>query len=208
MTTPARICYSGAHYHIVSRGNNKSELFVDDADRFRYLELIRDRAEYFQLKIYAYVLMSNHVHLFLETMQPNISSAMHGINWDYTSYFNKRHSRTGHLFEARFKSRLIQTDKYFLAVVRYIHLNPVKAGIVRRPEDYEWSSHRGYLHGGDACLVDPEPVLRRFGEEGGNAGQAYEEFVNQTVPAKEWRVLDRIRNGVLGELAFRKSLKR
>jgi len=202
MPTPPRIAYAGAYYHLVSRGNNKLEIFLDDTDRLEYLGTLSRLAKKFRLKIYAYVLMSNHVHLLLETLEANISVAMHEINLAYSRYFNSKHGHTGHLFETRFKSRLLQKERYFLAVLRYIHLNPVKAGMVARPEDYRWSSHTGYLLGGDSFINPPDEVLSSFSERPEMAKFAYAEFIMAPISPKEWSKLDKFRNGVLGDEAF------
>ncbi len=205
MPTPPRIAYPGAHYHIISRGNNKSKLFLDNTDRIQYLSLLSACAKNFHLKIYAYALMSNHIHLFLKTSKTNISEFMHRFNLDYTVYFNKRHKRTGHLFESRFKGKLVQKDRYFLALVRYIHLNPVKAGIVSNPEDYRWSSHCAYMTGGDKIIVNVGEVLNYFSKDNRKARMEYKEFINSPVTDKEWNVLDKVRNGILGDFSFRQS---
>ncbi len=149
--------------------------------------------------------MSNHIHIFLETLKANISKVMHRINLDYTNYFNKKYGRTGHLFESRFKSKLVQKERYFLAVLRYIHLNPVKAGLVNKPEAYKWSSYKGYIAGGDKIIANIGNVLNHFGKDEKKAKAEYKEFMNLPVSAKEWSVLDKLRNGILGDSAFRKS---
>ncbi|HAH32917.1 MAG TPA: transposase [Elusimicrobia bacterium] len=208
MPTPLRIAYPGAVYHVISRGNDRTDIFRDDADRKCYLDLLCGAVSAYKLKIYAYVLMSNHVHLFLKTLLPNISEAMYRINLDYTVYFNHKHGKTGHLFETRFKGKIVQEDRYFLSLLRYIHLNPVKAGIVSSPEKYEWSSHRGYLSGSDRIIGNPTGTLMFFSENPFSAKNAYMDFLGQTVPEKEWEMLDRERNGILGDLQFRQSLKK
>ncbi len=205
MPTPPRIAYPGAYYHVISRGNNKSKLFLDNADRIQYLSILHSCSVHFHLKIYAYVLMSNHIHLFFKTSKANISETMHRINLDYTTCFNKRHEKTGHLFESRFKSKLVQKDRYFLAVLRYIHLNPVKAGIVSTPEDYRWSSHCGYISGGDKIISNTRETFNYFGRDKKKAKEAYKEFINLPVSSKEWDILNKVRNGILGDFSFRNS---
>jgi len=152
--------------------------------------------------------MTNHVHLFVETRFANISDWMFRLTLDYTKYFNSKYSRTGHLFETRFKSRLVQKDRYFLALLRYIHLNPVKAGIVTKPEDYQWSSHRAYLVGGDGVVENISEVMALFSENYGNALRHYIEFINQDIPQKEWQALNKDRNGFLGNRIFLQSLSK
>ena len=205
MPTPSRISYPGAYYHIISRGNNKSKLFLDDVDRIQYLSALYICVKKFHLKIYAYALMSNHIHLFLKTSDANISEFMHRFNLDYTVYFNKRHKRTGHLFESRFKGKLVQKDRYFLALLRYIHLNPVKAGLVSVPANYRWSSQSAYLTGGDKIIANVTEVFNCFSKDRKRAKEAYQEFINSPISNKEWQVLDKARNGILGDSAFRQA---
>ncbi len=208
MPRALRISYPGAIYHIRNRGNDRGEIFLDDFDRRHYLDLLCGAIATFRLKIYAYVLMSNHIHLFFRTLLPNISATMNRLNLDYSLYFNRRHGRTGHLFESRFKSKLVQEDRYFLALLRYIHLNPVKAGIVSSPEQYKWSSHRVYLGNTDRVVADPNEALLLFSDNLERARAAYLDFVGKPIPEKEWKILDKERNGVLGDSVFRHSLKR
>ena len=208
MPTPLRIAYSGAVYHVLSRGNDRGDIFLDDADRHRYLDLLFDAIMVFQLKIYAYALMSNHVHLFLKTSLPNISAAMYRLNIDYSVYFNKRHGKTGHLFESRFKSKLVHGDRYFLGLLRYIHMNPVKAGMVSSPEKYEWSSHRAYLGNADKVVSGAEEGLLFFSEDVERARASYLDYISRPVPEKEWNMFDKERNGILGDADFRAHLKK
>ena len=208
MPRALRIAYPGAVYHIRSRGNDRGDVFGDDDDRRYYLDLLCSVISAFRLKIYAYTLMSNHIHLFLKTLVPNISEAMHRLNLDYSIYFNKRHGKTGHLFESRFKSKLVQEDRYFLALLRYIHMNPVKAGIVPSPENYEWSSHRAYLGDTDRVVSNPKEALLFFSDNLERARAAYLDFLGQPIPEKEWEILNKERNGILGDALFRRSLKK
>ena len=208
MPAPLRIAYPGAHYHVIARGNNKSDLFLNTGDRVKYLKLLNSRAAEFNVRVYAYTLMTNHLHLFVETRLANISDWMFRLTLDYTKYFNSKYSRTGHLFETRFKSRLVQKDRYFLALLRYIHLNPVKAGIAVKPENYEWSSYRAYLAGGDSVVENPREAMALFSENHENALKQYIEFMNQDIPPEEWKALDKERNGLLGDRLFRQSLSK
>ncbi|MCX5785928.1 MAG: transposase [Elusimicrobia bacterium] len=208
MPRALRIAYPGAVYHIRSRGNDRGDVFGDDDDRRYYLDLLCSVISAFRLKIYAYALMSNHIHLFLKTLLPNISEAMHRLNLDYSIYFNKRHGKTGHLFESRFKSKLVQEDRYFLALLRYIHMNPVKAGIVSAPEEYDWSSHRAYLGDTDRVVSNPKEALLFFSDNLERARAAYLDFLGQPIPEKEWNILNKERNGILGDALFRHSLKK
>lgn len=145
MVRPLRIKYPGATYHITARGNELAEIFRDGRDYQMLLEQMRLAQECHALVIHAYVLMRNHYHLLLETPHGNLSQAMHLINGSYTGYFNRRHRRVGHLFQGRYKGLLVEKESYLLELSRYIHLNPVRAGMVEYPEEYRWSSYRAYV---------------------------------------------------------------
>ena len=208
MPTPLRIAYPGAVYHLIDRGNDRADVFFDDDDRLYYLDLLASAVAGFRLKVYAYALMSNHIHLFLRTMLPNVSEVMYHVNIGYSHYFNKRHRKTGHLFESRFKSKLVQEDRYFLGLLRYVHMNPVKAGMVAGPGQYAWCSHRAYLGNTDRVVSDPNEALLLFSDNLAHARAAYLDFLGQPIPDKEWEILNKERNGILGDAVFRRSLKK
>jgi REP element-mobilizing transposase RayT len=205
MPSPVRISYAGAYYHIIMRGNNKSVVFTEDEDFQQYLLFFGECLTEFELVVYAYALMTNHIHIFLKTMKPNLSEFMMKLNLEYTKYFNKKYHRSGHLFETRFKSKLVQKDKYFLALIRYIHLNPVKAGIVSDPANYKWSSYNNYLNIKSEIITDTNEVLNYFSSNINEAKIRYKEFINMPVPDKEWEILDKVRNGILGDYNFRRT---
>jgi REP element-mobilizing transposase RayT len=140
MSRPLRIEYPGATYHITARGNERADIFRDNNDRQKLLEQLQIALQRYAIVIHAYVLMGNHYHLLLETPEGNMSQAMHFINGNYTGYFNHRHRRVGHLFQGRYKGLLVEKESYLLSLSRYIHLNPVRAGIVEYPEEYHWSN--------------------------------------------------------------------
>ncbi len=144
MARPLRVEFSGAIYHVMIRSQEEVKLFLDERDHLAFCERIAKATDIFSLELYAYCLMPNHVHLFVCTPQGNLSQAMQWLGTAYTVWFNRRHERHGHLFQGRYKSLLVGDDTYFAAVSRYIHLNPVKAGLVLRPEEWPWSSYRGY----------------------------------------------------------------
>jgi REP element-mobilizing transposase RayT len=144
MARPLRIQFPGALYHVISRGNERKPMVRDDADRQRRLDWLRRTVETYGWRLHAFALMANHEHLFVETPQPNLSAGMQYLNGSYTSYFNRRHRRSGHLFQGRFQGHLIEEEGYFLEVSRYVHLNPVRAKIVKRPGKYPWSSQAAY----------------------------------------------------------------
>lgn len=180
MSYPPRMCFEGAIYHITARGNNREAVFRSDDDRRQWLLLLRRYKERFRFKLHAFALMDNHIHLLLEPSgDSTVSHIMQCLTVAYTKYFNRQWTRAGHVFQGRFHSRLVQKDDYFLVVSRYIHLNPVRAGMVRAPKDYLWSSYRAYL---DAAanglrLVDAADVLGLIAPDAQHQRTGYREFV-------------------------------
>jgi REP element-mobilizing transposase RayT len=142
MCRPLRILAHGALYHVVARGNAKMAIYLDDADRCRFLAVLETVIERYQVECHAYCLMSNHYHLVLRTLDSNLSSAIHYLNGVYAQWWNRRHARVGHVLQGRFKGQLIQREGYFLEACRYVVLNPVRAGLVSRVEDWTWTSYR------------------------------------------------------------------
>jgi REP element-mobilizing transposase RayT len=145
MARPLRIEYPGAFYHVTSRGNEQKDVFKSHKDREKFLSYLESASERYGAAIHAWCLMSNHYHLLLETPSGNLSQIMRHINGAYTTYFNIKRKRAGHLFQGRYKAILVEADAYAAELSRYIHLNPVRAGMVARPEEYRWSSYQGYL---------------------------------------------------------------
>ncbi len=146
MARQIRIEFEGAYYHVLSRGNNRCDIFRTTEDRNDFLDLLGDLSERFEIDIYAYVLMSNHYHLLLRTKRSNLSKAMQWLGTGYTRRFNLRNSQSGHLFQGRFKSIIVENDSYLMQLSLYIHRNPLRAGIVKRLADYKWSSYPYYAY--------------------------------------------------------------
>jgi REP element-mobilizing transposase RayT len=142
MSRPLRLEYAGAWWHITSRGVERRNVFADDCDRRAFLRTVAAVVRGFRWRLHAYVLMSNHFHMLVETVEPTLSRGMHKLGGTYAAFFNQRHDRVGHLFQGRFKAHLIDSETYLLRVAKYIVLNPVRAGIVARAEEWIWSSHR------------------------------------------------------------------
>ncbi len=180
MARPPRIEFPGAFYHVIVRGNQQQDIFLDEQDRVEYFERIMRYKEKCGFIIYAYVLMTNHVHLLVETTKAPISKVMQLINFTYTQYFNKKHGKVGHLFQGRYKSFLCDRDEYLLGLVRYIHLNPVRAKIVKEPHEYKWSSHKDYMKGHNS-FIDTDRVLRLFSERISHAIRLYRDFVKEAM---------------------------
>ncbi|MEW6697937.1 MAG: transposase [Bacillota bacterium] len=174
MPRKPRIWYPGAIYHVICRGNRRSDIFRDREDYNVYLGILGERKRECVFKLYTYCLMTNHVHLHIETQETDISQIMKKINMAYAIYFNDKYDLSGHLFQGRFHSEIIEKDGYNLEVNRYIHLNPVRANMVQDPADYHWSSYNIYLGKHSNGLVDTEKILNYFSQEN---VQKYKEFI-------------------------------
>jgi putative transposase len=176
MARRPRIQFEGAFYHIITRGNQRQDIFLDESDRRRYLELLHRYRIKCGFILYAYVLMTNHIHLLIETPDEPISRIMQLLNFTYTQYFNRKYGKVGHLFQGRYKSYLCDKDNYLLSLVRYIHNNPVRAGLAEDAGAYAWSSHGAYLQV-TKTSVDTDKVLRLFSERPSIARRKYAEFM-------------------------------
>ncbi|HNV02178.1 MAG TPA: transposase [Vicinamibacterales bacterium] len=154
MARPLRLCFAGACYHVMARGNAKSPIFLDTDDYRKSLEILEETARRYSLVIYAYCLMPNHYHLVLQTRDGNLSAAIQYLNAVYSQWWNRRHGRCGHVFQGRFKAQLVQREQYLVAACLYVLKNPVRAGIVDRPGDWVWSSYGASCHAVEApeCL--------------------------------------------------------
>ena len=179
MARPLRIQYPGALYHVTSRGNEKKVIFKNDEDRRVFLEIFKEVSERFLWRCHAYVLMDNHYHLVIETLEGNLSKGMKHLNGVYTQRFNKKYRRVGHLFQGRFKAILIEKESHLLEVCRYVVMNPVRAKIANNPQDWKWSSYRGTA-GLDAVhsYLTTEWILGQFGtRHREEAKQRYRKFI-------------------------------
>jgi REP element-mobilizing transposase RayT len=202
MARPPRIEFPGAFYHVIVRGNQRQDVFHDDMDRSEYLDRVKRYKEKCGFVLYAYVLMSNHVHLLIETPKEPISKVMQLINFTFTQYYNRKYCKVGHLFQGRYKSFLCDRDEYLLALVRYIHLNPVRVDMVKDPSEYKWSSHKGYLDG-KSDIVETERVLRLFSESVYQARRLYGEFVKEAIGAgKNESYYQAVEQQILGDEKF------
>lgn len=182
MPRQARLDIPGALHHIMVRGINKTAIFRDDQERIQFLDRMGRNIVAAECSIYAWVLMDNHVHLLFRSGKQGISSVMRRLLTWYAQYYNRRHRRTGHLFENRYKSILCDEDAYLLALVRYIHLNPVRAGIVSsfaELDRYPWSGHRAMIGKAKYLWMDTDYVLAQFGRSRAECGQAYRQFVRE-----------------------------
>jgi len=178
MARPLRIEFEGATYHVMSRGNRRDVIVRDDWDRRRWVEWLERVAERCRWQLFAYCLLDNHYHLFLRTPLANLSSGMLALGGSYTSYYNRRHRLAGHLFQGRYKAHLVEDGHHFDQISRYIHLNPVRAGLAARAELWPWSTCAGYYRAGDALdWVDYSEVLKGFGKRIPAARRQYRRFM-------------------------------
>lgn len=145
MPRARRILFKGAFYHALNRGVEKRDIFLDDRDCKTFLSFLGQIVFETHLRLFAYCLMGNHFHLFLQTPKGNLDETMRRLQGSYAQYFNNRHDRVGSLFQDRYKSRLVEEDTYSLSLCRYIHRNPLEAGLSDRLEDYPWSSYPSYI---------------------------------------------------------------
>jgi REP-associated tyrosine transposase len=172
MARRPRVFAPGLLYHVIVRGNQRRLTFRSDQDYSAYLDRLEKYRAKFQVRIYAYCLMPNHVHLLLESSSTPLAKFMQGLQQSYTQYFNRRYRKVGHLFQGRYKAIICDKDKYLLALVRYIHLNPVRAGLAKHPEGYSYSGHGGYLIQGTPKIIETKPILNLLGGK-----KRYERFV-------------------------------
>lgn len=182
MPRQARLDTPGALHHIIIRGINNSPIFIDDQDRFKFLTRLEQNVLETKSSVYAWVIMETHVHLLVRSGLKGISTLMRKLLTWYAQYYNRRHARRGHLFENRFKSILCEEERYFLALVRYIHLNPIRAGVVSTMEEldrYPWSGPWMVIGEDDYPWLDRAYILEQFAKSKKKAMQAYYKFVQE-----------------------------
>src|SRR5262245_2102401 len=178
MARRARVEYPGALYHVITRGNQRQRIFRDDRDREKYLEILSSLKTQFLFRIPAYVLMPNHVHLLVESGEVPLSRMMQRLGSGYTQYFNRRHKQVGHLFQGRYRAILCDKDSYLLELTRYLHLNPVRAKLVKDREEYKWSSYGGYVgKTQERKWLDSAAVLEQFSGNRSEARLLYRRFI-------------------------------
>ena len=228
MARPLRIEFEGAFYHVTARGNERGKIYYANADYEKFKDYLKDGQEKYGYRLHCYVLMTNHYHLLIETPDGNISKVMHYINGSYTTHINRKWKRSGHLFQGRYKAILIDRDSYLLELSRYVHLNPVRAKIVSRLEDYPYSSYVSYISRKKDDCVYHELILGMISKDMKGSRKKYREFVeigleNKTedplmnvygaaiLGSKTFirESLGRLKDGILhkGEIAHRRQLK-
>lgn len=211
MARGKRICIAGVPQHVVQRGNNKQPCFLADKDRHLYLKLLAEYAEKYNVKLHAYVLMTNHVHLLLTPLEDGATSLlMQAVGRSYVRYFNTEHKRSGTLWEGRFKSSLIDTDRYFLAVSRYIEMNPVRAAMVKTAEEYFWSSYRLNSAGKKSSLLSAHPVYLALATSDEKRALAYRQLFDTPQTSAELKEIRTAlkKSWLLGSTAFSNKLSK
>lgn len=207
MTRPLRIEFPGALYHVTSRGNARADIYLDDLDREVFLDLYAEVAGRFAWRCHVYCMMTNHYHWVVTTPEANLSRGMRHLNGVYTQRFNRRHDRVGHLFQGRFKAILVERDTYLKVLARYVVLNPVRAGLARRAQDWRWSSFRATAGlGPGPPWLEVDWLLAQFGSDRRRAQENYRRYL---APARRAEpVWDRLRDQIyLGSKDFAARLK-
>lgn len=177
-TRKRRIWYPGATYHVTSRGIRRSVICTDKKDFNIFMMVLKSTMEKMPFQLHCFCMMTNHLHLLLTTEETNIGRIMCRILGNYARNFNERYGYKGHLFEERYASGLIKTNEHLLEVSRYIHMNPVKAGIVDKPEDYPYSSYPFYVSDAETPLLEKKIILDNFG---GNSINYYKDYVESDI---------------------------
>ena len=208
MARPLRIEYPGAYYHITSRGNEQKDVFKSQKDREKFLSYLESATERYGAVIHIWCLMNNHYHLLLETPHGNLSQIMRHINGAYTTYFNIKRKRAGHLFQGRYKAILVEADEYVVELSRYIHLNPVRAGAVERPEEYRWSSYNSYIgQHAPPTWQKMDFIIGYFGKKAADPQKRYRQFVEDMLGEDyESPLTEAVGSSLLGSLGFREEI--
>jgi putative transposase len=204
LARPLRITYEGAFYHVTARGNDRKKVFLFHSDYERFLATLTENLTKYKVNLHAYALMGNHYHLLIETPLGNISSFMQSLNTAYTTYFNRKRNRIGHLFQGRYKALLIEADSYLLQLSRYIHLNPVTVKMVEKPDDYVYSSYKAYIDPGQQTFVTRSLILSMVAPQGIDPHLRYADFVLSSDNSSPF---EKVYGGlILGQTQFIKSI--
>ena len=174
-------------YHILTRGNNRQNIFREESDYRKYIEILLKYKDRYRFKLYHYVLMSNHVHLVMEVAEHggDLSQIMKGINLSYVQYYKSRYEHIGHFWQDRYRSIIISKDTYLLSCGSYVELNPVRARIVVDPKEYRWSSYNVYAYGKRDTLIDEHPIYQHLGQDEHDRRHEYRDFVKGMIKEKE-----------------------
>lgn len=201
MSRPYRLQGENCFYHITSRGDDRKSIFISDYDYNKFLHYLLNAKTKYNFYLYAYVLMNNHYHLLIETTQPNLAKIMHYINSAYTTYYNIKRHKYGHVFQGRYKSIVVDKDNYLFELTRYIHLNPVRAKMVQRPEEYKWSSYQGYLKKAGDGYIDKGQIKESISLP----PEQYQQFVMNAIGDQSNPLKDVYAGFILGKTSFIKE---
>ncbi|MHB1125422.1 MAG: transposase [Bacillota bacterium] len=181
MPRQQRIRSNSGYYHIMLRGNERKNIFLNDEDKLRFMETVYEKKNGERFYLHSFCLMDNHIHLMVSEGVEDVARVIKRITVSYVYYFNKKYKRVGHLFQDRFKSEVVEQDNYVLSLARYIHQNPVKAGIIRKAADYRWSSYNSYLNKNNyfVKMLDTDIVMDLFSDDRKVALKKFEEFMNE-----------------------------
>jgi len=208
MARPLRLEYPGAVWHVTSRGHNKQDIYFSDDDRILFTGMLADAVRRYGWILHEYAMMTNHYHLVIETPTTTLSRGMKWLNSKYAQRFNRIHDRCGSLFQGRFKGFLVDKETYLLQLMRYVALNPVRAGLVKRPEDHKWSSYRataGYDRPSD--WAGSSWTLNRFGEDRASQQLEYRKFVDAGAHITRSPLEDRVNQIYLGSAAWIEEMR-
>jgi putative transposase len=202
MSRPYRIEIEDGIYHVYSRGNRRGDIFENEKDKRRLLEFLVRGKEKYRYHILGYVLMTNHYHFLIQTIKANLSRIMHYVNSSYATYYNYTHRKSGHLFQGRYKAILVDHDEYYKKITAYVHNNPVRAGIVDHPEEYGWSSYKGYIRRRGDGVIDKRIVDRYLGMSSGE----YEGYVVSELKENNEKLKQIYAGSILGRPKFIKDV--
>jgi len=207
MSRPLRLAFEGACYHITSRGNRRDKIFLSNNDKEVFIEKLNETLNKYSFICHAYCLMDNHYHLFIKTPNGNISEGMHHLNTSYTNWFKARHKIVGVIFQGRYKSILIDEDNYAVQLTTYIHLNPVRARVVKKPEQYIWSSHLDYL-GKKKSLdnMNNDFVLKQFNRDNKKAREKYVSFIRENIDMEN-PIIETYKSIAIGNKKYLKKIE-
>jgi len=207
MARPLRMEYEGALYHVTARGNERKKIYFNKSDYKQFLAYINAAEEKYGILLHCYVLMGNHYHLLIETTYANLSKAMHHINSSYTTYMNRKRKRVGHLFQGRYKAIVIEKEPYLVELSRYIHLNPVRAKMVEKPEEYLYSSYKAYVSKDRDDIITQDFILGMISRQREDAKKKYKTYVESAIGREIDNPLKNVYGGmILGSNQFIKDI--
>lgn len=204
MPRTARVAPKEYLYHILTRGNNRQDVFKDEKDYKKYLEILKKYKDKYKFKLYHYVFMTNHIHLVIEPKEEggSLAEIMKGINLSYAQYYKRRYNYTGHFWQDRYKSIIISKDNYLLACGSYVELNPVRARIVEDPKEYTWSSYNTYAYGKRDSLTDEHTIYNELSKDETERRKKYREFVKGMLKEKNAMKGEMDRRVIYGNESF------